>query len=432
MNPNPHATVVLGANYGDEGKGLVVDALVRRAAGPGDAAPLVVRFSGGAQAGHTVVAPGGRRHVCHHVGSGALAGATTLLARGFIANPCVLPPELDALAGLGVAPRLIADPAVPLTTPWDMVLNQMIETRRDAGGGRHGSCGLGVHETVVRHRHTDFALTACALECPEADLLARLRAIRERWVPHRAAELGLNAGAVADWLRAPDAVVYDRYLEDLAAFRDRVAVAEQDEVLRRVISPDQGGEAGRTGGAVIFESSQGLGLDEQIGVMPYCTPTPIALGPAAAAAAASGCRAVDAVYVTRCYLTRHGPGPMTAWHEATGSDEPPAALRIDDPTNRPNPWQGTLRSGPLDLDAVLDRIGRDRRRTPVPVPVVPHLVMSCLDQAAGALPYVVDGRTVRMAPEAAARHLARRLGAATLQLGRGPTHAGLESVAIAP
>lgn len=75
------ATAVIGAGYGDEGKGLMTDALVAALNG----AATVVRFNGGAQAGHTVVAPRKGapplRHVFHHVGSGALAGAPTFLSR---------------------------------------------------------------------------------------------------------------------------------------------------------------------------------------------------------------------------------------------------------------------------------------------------------------------------------------------------------------
>ena len=75
------ARVVIGAGWGDEGKGATVDRLVR---GPDD---VVVRFNGGAQAGHTVFAPDGRRHVFHHVGSGAFHGAATYLSRHVVSKP---------------------------------------------------------------------------------------------------------------------------------------------------------------------------------------------------------------------------------------------------------------------------------------------------------------------------------------------------------
>lgn len=117
------ADAVVGAGYGDEGKGLLVDALAHgRGAGT-----VVVRHNGGAQAGHTVTAPDGRRHVFHHVGSGSLAGAATHLSRHFVSNPAILAREIDALAALGVAPRITADEGGLVTTPWDMMVNQFVE-----------------------------------------------------------------------------------------------------------------------------------------------------------------------------------------------------------------------------------------------------------------------------------------------------------------
>src|SRR5262245_50739362 len=67
------ATAVIGANFGDEGKGLLTDYLAAK----DPAGTVVIRCNGGAQAGHTVVTPAGRRHVFHHLGSGSLAGAST-------------------------------------------------------------------------------------------------------------------------------------------------------------------------------------------------------------------------------------------------------------------------------------------------------------------------------------------------------------------
>ena len=83
MKPR-HATVVIGANFGDEGKGLAVDSLVAR-----DSDAAVIRFNGGAQAGHTVVAEDGRRHVFSHFGAGAFLGAATFLSRFFVVQPSI-------------------------------------------------------------------------------------------------------------------------------------------------------------------------------------------------------------------------------------------------------------------------------------------------------------------------------------------------------
>ena len=119
-----HAHVVIGANYGDEGKGLMTDYLVKK-----HNAEVVVRFNGGAQAGHTVVTPDGQRHVFSHFGSGTLAGARTFLSKHFVANPILFLKEKKVLEELSPTKKLHnrfmwVDPSVMITTPYDMLINQ--------------------------------------------------------------------------------------------------------------------------------------------------------------------------------------------------------------------------------------------------------------------------------------------------------------------
>ena len=136
MERETTARVVIGAQFGDEGKGQAVAGEAAAAGGDG----IVVRYNGGAQAGHTVVTPDGRRHVFSHVGSGAFSGAATFLSRWFVSHPMLFLKEQAALAALGVNPVVLIDPASPVTTPYDMLINQIVEQAR--GDGRHGSCLL--------------------------------------------------------------------------------------------------------------------------------------------------------------------------------------------------------------------------------------------------------------------------------------------------
>lgn len=92
--------------------------------------------------------PNGKRHVFHHVGSGAFRGAATFLSRFFIHNALLLETELAELAALGIAPEILADGRGQVTTPWDMMINQIAEETRDAA--QRGSCGLGINETLRR------------------------------------------------------------------------------------------------------------------------------------------------------------------------------------------------------------------------------------------------------------------------------------------
>src|SRR5206468_2979559 len=107
------AKVVIGANYGDEGKGLMTDYHAAHAGGDG----IVVRFNGGAQAGHTVTTPGGMRHVFSHLGSGTLAGAATFLSRHFVCHPPMFFKELEKLAaaGLRTLPPVFVDERAPVS-----------------------------------------------------------------------------------------------------------------------------------------------------------------------------------------------------------------------------------------------------------------------------------------------------------------------------
>ena len=92
------AYAVLGASYGDECKGLTTDYLCSKTKGP----VTVIRFNGGAQAGHTVQAPNGTRHVFHHFSSGSMLGAQTYLGQHFVCNPILFHEERAKLLGKGV------------------------------------------------------------------------------------------------------------------------------------------------------------------------------------------------------------------------------------------------------------------------------------------------------------------------------------------
>ena len=140
--------IVIGANYGDEGKGLMTDYFAAQAVSEGKKA-LVIPANGGAQRGHTVTTPEGVRHVFHHFGSGTLAGADTWLPRFFIVNPMIFMSEYEELLGKGAKDfRIYMDPECPVSTPFDMITNQILEEHR--GNARHGSCGIGIWETLLR------------------------------------------------------------------------------------------------------------------------------------------------------------------------------------------------------------------------------------------------------------------------------------------
>ena len=356
------AQAVIGAAWGDEGKGLLTDALARPDT-------LVVRFNGGAQAGHTVQDPDGRRHVFHGVGSGTFRGAATYLSRFHVHNPLLHREEVAALHQLGLRPRIAADPRGMVTTPWDMMLNQMAEEAR--GAGRHGSCGLGLNETVTR-TEAGIVLTAGDLADP-VRLREVLEAIRRDWLPQRLDALGLRPGPA--WQARLDSPgVRAAFLDAAAAFAAEVPM-------------DPGAIAAHPG-PVLFEGAQGLLLDAAHPWFPHVTRSRTGLTNVAVLAQEAGITALDVTYATRAYATRHGAGPFPR----------EAAVTYPDATNVPNPWQGTLRFGDLDLDLLRDAMAADVAACPVPVSS--RLAVTCVDQVGERVGFWHEGRAQVAAPDA--------------------------------
>ncbi|TDB72357.1 adenylosuccinate synthetase, partial [Actinomadura sp. KC216] len=153
--------IVVDLGFGDAGKGTVVDHLCstrpaflggRPPRPPGErGVATVVRFNGGAQAAHNVVLDDGRHHTFAQFGSGTFTpGVRTHLSRFMLVDPLALAAEADHLRALGVADaldRLTADRDALLTTPYHRAANRARETAR--GAARHGSCGMGIGETVA-------------------------------------------------------------------------------------------------------------------------------------------------------------------------------------------------------------------------------------------------------------------------------------------
>ena len=371
---------VVGAQFGDEGKGLLVDALATPST-------LVVRHNGGAQAGHTVVTPDGRRHAFRHVGAGALRGAATLLSRFFVVNPVVFADEILALAERRVEPTVYVDWRAPVTTPFDVMLNVAAERAR--GPGRHGSCGLGVNETVTRQ--AEQPLVADDLTRSPAALRAILRRIKDDYVPRRCAALEITPPSELE-----TAGLIDAFVGDCRAFVGRTL--QVDDALRLAAHD----------GDLLFEGAQGLGLDERAPWFPHVTRSRPGLpNVAALLREAKREEPVHVHYVTRCYVTRHGAGPLS--NEVDGH---PYGWTGPE-TNVANAHQGPLRYARMNTLVLAAHVaadlasaaGTDRR---------PSLFVTCLDQTAGAF-------GVREAAD-----LAARVGLLLHGTAHGPTRVDID------
>lgn len=369
-----HVHAVIGAGWGDEGKGLAVDALAASLGGD----VVVVRSNGGAQAGHGVHTPDGRHHVFHHIGAGSFTGARTHLSKHIVAHPMVFFDELRALEAKGVTPLVSMDPRAQITTPWDMAINQSLEYLR--GGSRHGSCGLGFGETIERSEK-GYGLSFEDLS--SGDLPDILKAIYKEWVTPRLEELDLvNRDYPLKQILTGQLELRDVFIEDCRNFASHVAI-EADAYV---------GEADH----VIFEGAQGLRLDMDLGEFPHVTRSLTGLPNMIDVALEAGIAEIEVTYMTRAYGTRHGAGPMPHEHGI----QPPAYAEVTDLTNAPNEWQGDIRYGDLDLDGMRDVIQRDLKRVEkLGVTCSAGLGITCLDQLQAPVDMVLDDLPLTLMPE---------------------------------
>ena len=299
------ARAVIGANYGDEGKGLVTDYLCAK-----EGAGIVVRFNGGANAGHTVVTPDGRRHVFSHFGSGSFAGVPTYLSEYFIINPvCFFREGAELHKVEKHIPKVYAHPNCKVTTFADMIINQRREAAR--GADRHGSCGVGFAETIDRCTLPGLDLTMADLWNGKnlEPMLAELCGKYAKW----------RTGARIDEPKMVENFI--RECELIANLVDPLGIAAVKD-----LDP-------------VFEGAQGLLLDQDNKAgFPHLTKSSTGMKNVRALCAQAGIDTVEPYFVTRSYLTRHGAGPL-AGHD-------PNLLYVDD-TNLSNDWQGDLRFAPL-------------------------------------------------------------------------------------
>jgi adenylosuccinate synthase len=397
-----HASVVIGSAFGDEGKGLIVDHLAARAGSDS----TVVRFNGGAQAGHTVVTPDRRRHVFSHYAAGALAGARSHLSRFFVAHPMLWEREFAELRGSRANLALSIHPDAAVTTPYDMMINRFAELAR--GKARHGSVGLGFGETIER-RERGLATTVSSLfDTPS--LRRTLQAIRHEWLPLRLHELGASAELerAENSALVEDDRILDAFLETTRHFQSRVILADAPDV----------------SGPLIFEGAQGLLLDQELGSFPHVTRSHTGMRNVAALAADYGIDELDVVYPSRIYATRHGAGPFP------GELPSRPYAGIVDQTNLPGDWQGNLRFGLPDFRMIGRVIAEDLRRAclPAAVSVGQSLAITCLDQVDGDIRLTDDGKVLSFSREASALEAIEQLSGLDISLvSRGASRSAVFS-----
>ncbi len=285
------SVVVIGAQWGDEGKGKVVDMLTERVA-------AVVRFQGGHNAGHTVVIDGVKT-VLHLVPSGILrAGVRCLIGNGVVVSPAALMEEILKLESKGIPARdrMQISPAATLILPYHAALDQAREKAR--GAQAIGTTGRGIgpaYEDKVARR---------ALRVDD------LR-YRERFASKLGEVLDYHNFVLANYYKV-DKLDFQQILDEQMGFAEDLVplVADVAEIIY---------ETQAAGGNILFEGAQGSLLDIDHGTYPFVTSSNTTAGYAATGSGASP-RCLDYILgITKAYTTRVGSGPFpTELFDETG------------------------------------------------------------------------------------------------------------------
>lgn len=328
------AKVIIGAGFGDEGKGVFTNYMSSQVD-----KSVVIRFNGGAQAGHTVVSNNGVRHVFgHFMANSFLPNSRGYFSKHFIINPIMFLKELNELHKKSVFPVVAAHDECYITTPYDMLINRWLERSR-GDNNRHGSCGLGIGETIHRSE-----VAGKSLQLKDTVSIIELRnklIIISSFFEKRVKELGLEKHYDENGLILHEALI-DRFIEDIIDMKSYLKIGVN--YLNHDYFKDY---------SIIFEGAQGLMLDQNMGEFPHVTRSNTGLKNVIEICEENNINHLDVLYATRCYKTRHGAGNLK--NELSNKPYP----GIIDETNIPNDFQGSLRFAYLDIDELFEYIKKD-------------------------------------------------------------------------
>lgn len=336
--------IVIGANYGDEGKGLMSRCFTNEFLKAGKK-PVTVFYNGSAQRGHTADYEDGTRHVFHNFCAGAKEGGATFYANTFRVHPMDFCRELDEL---NYIPTVYCDPGCVIVTPLDMLADQIIVDFNAAKTGKreYGSCCYGTWSLADR-------INAEPMTVGEYKDSLYWNWVNEMvdWFDERLKSFGVEPDAVPQWkdyIEHRNALIGIAYhfKADMEQFMDTIRPSYNIEIMLKF-------------DGIIFEGAQGLGLDLDRHFSEKW-PTTSSTGLKNPKRFLERCSVpfdAEVCYVTRTYLTRHGDGPLPG--ECEKSTLRYLVDDVVDKTNVWNPFQGGLRYAPLDVDALRKRIETD-------------------------------------------------------------------------
>ena len=272
-------TILTGSQFGDEGKGKVVDLLAEKY-------DIVVRFQGGDNAGHTVIV-GDRTYKLHLTPSGVLFGARLLIGPGVVLNPKVLWTEIEALRAEGIRPNIGIDAKTSIIMPYHIALDELRESgRKEKIGTTKRGIGYAYIDKFSRDEVQMKDLTDPALL--EAKL-AEIGPAREKAI----ADLGGDPSVVRD------PTLIGEYLDIGRSLKENVADVSYEINLAL--------DAGKK---VLAEGAQGAFLDVIHGTQKFVTSSFTTAGSACANLGVGPARVDNVVGIVKAYMTRVGEGPM--------------------------------------------------------------------------------------------------------------------------
>jgi len=297
------AHIVVGMGYGDEGKGLTVDYLCSQMP-----SPIVVRFSGGQQAGHTVRI-GEHIHTHSNFGSGTLRGQISYFTEHTTIYPVTMMREKKVLESKGVEPIVFYHPLAMVTTPFDRWENRQCESTKE-----HGTCGLGVGKTMERNEGPTKLYAVDLLN--EEVLINKLSVI--------AAYYEIEEDKCPEWLDKEIQLFVDAVREMPLNIKGYDFLLNYDNV--------------------IFEGSQGVLLDMDHGNFPFVTYANTTSKNAQEVCDKLGIPSKErfVYHITRAYHTRHGNGFF--------NEENITLKNNEDENNKFNNWQKEFKVSPMDYD----------------------------------------------------------------------------------
>ena len=315
--------IIIGANYGDEGKGLATDYFCN----PSEKW-LGVLTNGTSQRAHTVDTIDGKHHMFSHFSSGTFQGADTYISINFAINPITFVNEYLALQNeFGITPKVYIHPDCKIITPFDILAN-LIEREQS---GLHNTCGNGFWKTLERY-NDDYGMGRVLYFSKNSASWMRYLNNIEEYYKYKLNNIDLDYQGIKA-----------HFINDLQFVFDHSFI-----INNKILKSYQN---------IIFENGQGLLIGEQnpLANWDFCTPSNTGLSYAYNIIEDNFIDTdVEVCYVSRTYLTRHGDGGL--FNECAVED---INKLIVDYTNIPNACQGHLRFGHFDDKQLINRIWKD-------------------------------------------------------------------------